>query len=245
MKRMLDIIASLGGLVLLSPLLAVILYRVWRQDSHSPFYLGTRAGLHGKPFKMVKIRSMVVNADKTGVESTGASDQRITPLGHFIRRWKLDEVMQLWNVLKGDMSLVGPRPNTLNAVAHYTSKEHGLLNVKPGMTDFSSIVFSDEGDIIKGAADPDAAYDQLIRPWKSRLGLLYAEKRSLWLDLRLIWLTLVAIADKARALGSLQVILAQCGAGPDVLEVSRRDAPLERFAMVSERLSFRSHTHKR
>ena len=147
-KRALDLTVALLALVVLSPLFAAILFLVWRQDGHSPFYVADRAGRDGRPFKMIKIRSMVVNADRTGVESTSANDGRITALGHFIRRWKLDELSQLWNVLRGDMSLVGPRPNTLRAIEGYSSAEQRLLDARPGITDFSSIVFSDEGAIL-------------------------------------------------------------------------------------------------
>ena len=227
MKRLFDIVASAAGLLVLSPVLAVVLFRVWRQDGHSPFYLGERAARGGGSFRMVKIRSMVMGADRTGVESTGAADNRITPLGHFIRRWKLDEITQLWNVLKGEMSLVGPRPNTLREVAKYTSAERGLLAVRPGITDIASIVFSDEGDIIKDAADPDDAYDKLIRPWKSRLGLIYAGNAGVVLDIRLIFLTVLAILDKQKALVGVGRVLRQLGASEDVIAVARRDRPLE------------------
>lgn len=226
MKRLFDLIASATGLVLLSPVLAVVLLRVWLQDRHSPFYLGERATTGGRSFRMVKIRSMVVGADRTGVESTGASDARITPLGHFIRRYKLDETTQLWNVLKGEMSLVGPRPNTLREVAKYTAAERGLLAVRPGITDFASIVFSDEGDIIKDFADPDDAYDKLIRPWKSRLGLVYARHAGVGLDIALIVLTLVALVDKQKALRGVHAILRRLNADRELLAVVRRDAPL-------------------
>lgn len=226
MKRLLDIVASAGGLVVLSPLLAVVLFLVWRQDRHSPFYIAERAARGGGSFRMVKIRSMIVNADRTGVESTGAADNRITPLGHFIRRWKLDEVSQLWNVLKGDMSLVGPRPNTLREVAKYTPAERGLLAVRPGITDLASIVFSDEGDILRDEPDPDGAYDRLIRPWKGRFGLLYAKNAGVALDLRLIWLTVLAILDKPRALKGVEREVRALGADPQLVAVARRDRPL-------------------
>lgn len=226
MKRLFDIVASAAGLLVLSPVLAVVLFLVWRQDRHSPLYLGQRAARGGGSFKMIKIRSMTVGADKTGVESTGAADNRITPLGHFIRRWKLDETTQLWNVFVGEMSLVGPRPNTLREVGKYTAAERRLLSVRPGITDIASIVFSDEGDIIADAADPDDAYDKLIRPWKSRLGIIYAENSNVLLDIRLIWLTILAILDKPKALAGVQTILGRLGADPAVIAVSRRDAPL-------------------
>lgn len=227
MKRLFDIVASAAGLIVLSPILAVVLVRVWLQDRHSPFYFGERAAMGGGAFRMVKIRSMIVGADRTGVESTGAADNRITPLGHLIRRYKLDETTQLWNVLKGEMSLVGPRPNTLREVAKYTRVERGLLNVRPGITDIASIVFSDEGDIIKDANDPDDAYDKLIRPWKSRLGLVYAQNAGVVLDVKLILLTIVAIIDKEKALVGVGNILRKLNAEPGLIEVAKRAKPLE------------------
>ncbi|WP_375567397.1 sugar transferase [Oceaniradius stylonematis] len=233
MKRLFDVVASLAGLVLLSPVLLVLMFLVWRQDGHSPIYQGVRAARNGGTFKMNKLRSMVVHADKTGVESTGAADTRITPLGHFIRRWKIDEFTQLWNVLKGDMSLVGPRPNTVKAVEGYTERERGLLAVRPGITDFASIVFSDEGEIIKDADDPDAAYDKLIRPWKGRLGLIYAEHVNVLLDIKLIWLTIVAIIDKSAALKGVERELRRLGVDEEVIAVSRRDRPLVPAAPLS------------
>lgn len=227
MKRLFDIAASAAGLLVLSPILAVVLFLVWRQDRHSPLYLGVRAARGSGSFKMIKIRSMTVGADKTGVESTGAADARITPLGHFIRRCKLDETTQLWNVLKGEMSLVGPRPNTMREVEKYTVSERQLLSVRPGITDIASIVFSDEGDIIKDAADPDDAYDKLIRPWKSRLGIVYATNSNVLLDIQLIWLTVLAILDKPKALAGVQKVLQRLKVDPEVVAVARRDRPLE------------------
>lgn len=230
-RRLLDVIVAALGLMFLALPLAFILFLVWRQDRHTPFYVADRAGIGGRPFPMVKIRSMVVNADKSGVESTSANDSRITPLGHFIRRWKVDELSQLWNVLKGDMSLVGPRPNTLNEVATYSSTEIGLLVVRPGITDFSSIVFSDEGEILAGSADPDADYERLIRPWKGELGLLYTSNASLLLNLQLLGLTVLAIVDKSKALGILQPILERTGASPTLMAVARRRQKLDQFSL--------------
>ena len=230
LKRILDMVVAASALLLLSPFLAIILFLIWSQDRHSPFYIALRAGVGGSPFKMVKIRSMVVNADRSGVESTSADDGRITPLGHFVRRWKIDELSQLWNVFRGDMSLVGPRPNTLKEIATYSEEERKLLSMKPGITDFSSIVFSDEGEILKNSRDPDADYTYLIRPWKSELGLLYVRHASAGLNLRLIWLTLVAIVDKQRALDRLDTLLSSLGCDDEVREVARRRRPLADFA---------------
>jgi lipopolysaccharide/colanic/teichoic acid biosynthesis glycosyltransferase len=227
--RIFDFIVALLGVLALALPLAFILFLVWRQDGHSPFYVADRAGKGGKPFRMVKIRSMIINADKNGVESTSASDNRITRLGHFIRRWKIDELSQLWNVLKGDMSLVGPRPNTMTEVATYSAEEMELLSVRPGITDFSSIVFSDEGDILKDSADPDGDYTKLIRPWKGQLGLLYARNATLPLNIKLIWLTLYCIMDKRSSLKSLQQLLARYGANKQVLTIALRETPLVHY----------------
>lgn len=222
MKRLFDIIASALGLLLASPILLPVLFLVWWQDKHSPFYVAARTGKGDQPFKMVKLRSMIINADKSGVDSTGANDRRITPVGQFIRRYKLDELSQLWNVLIGDMSLVGPRPNVKRETDLYTPVERRLITVKPGVTDFSSIVFSDEGDILKDAADPDIAYNQLIRPGKSALGLYYVDNSSLWLDLQLCVLTAVAIVSRARALRALQSVMARMGAPRELMRVASR-----------------------
>ena len=137
MKRILDFILSLIGLVLFSPILLPTIFLVWIQDWHSPFYIAPRVGKNEKPFKMLKLRSMIVNADKSGVDSTASNDKRITGVGRFIRKYKLDELSQLWNVLIGDMSLVGPRPNVKRETDLYTIEEKKLLTVRPGITDFS------------------------------------------------------------------------------------------------------------
>lgn len=227
MKRLVDVTISAVGLLLLSPLLAIILFLVWRQDGQSPLYIGERAARGGGSFGMVKIRSMIVGADRTGVESTSASDMRITKLGHFIRRYKLDELTQLWNVLVGDMSLVGPRPNTMREVAKYTVAEQKLLTVRPGITDIASIVFSDEGEILKYSADPDGDYDQLIRPWKSKLGIFYVERASLMLDFSVIILTVIAIFNRPNALHRVAHILERLNAPEALVDVARRDSRLE------------------
>lgn len=226
MKRLMDIFGALLGLTLGSPVLLPVMFAVWLQDWHSPFYVAPRVGKGDVPFRMVKLRSMVVNADKSGVDSTGAGDKRITAVGRFIRRYKLDELTQLWNVLIGDMSLVGPRPNVKRETDLYTDAERKLLTVRPGITDFASIVFSDEGDILADKPDPDLAYNQLIRPWKSRLGILYVERRSLVLDLKLCLYTVVAIADRPAALKRVGKELAALRAPGDLIRAASRVDPL-------------------
>jgi lipopolysaccharide/colanic/teichoic acid biosynthesis glycosyltransferase len=229
MKRLVDVLASLFGLLIVSPILLPVMFLVWKEDKKSPFYIAPRSGRNGTTFKMVKLRSMVVGADKSGVDSTSDNDMRITPIGHKIRRYKLDELIQLWNVLIGDMSLVGPRPNVKHETDLYTNTEKGLLSVRPGITDLSSIVFSDEGDILEGKQNPDLAYNQLIRPWKSRLGLIYIENQSFLLDIKLIVYTVVAIISKQRALNWVASELTKMNVDSDIVHISKREVELYPF----------------
>ncbi|MEE8056414.1 MAG: sugar transferase [Pseudomonadales bacterium] len=229
MNRLFDIVASAFGLILLSPLLLPVMFLVWKQDGHSPFYVAPRVGKNERIFIMLKMRSMVVNADSSCVDSTGANDMRITAVGHFIRRYKLDELTQLWNVLKGDMSLVGPRPNVQRETDLYTAEEKELLSVKPGITDFSSIVFSDEGDILEGKEDPDLTYNQIIRPWKSRLGLVYVKNQSIPLNIKLIFWTVLAIVSKDLVLEKVSAALKQLGVDEGLIQVASREDELEPF----------------
>ena len=171
-KRLFDFILALVLIVIFSPVLILFSFLIWMQDWHSPFYVAPRVGRKEKIFKMIKFRSMVVNADKSGVDSTSANDSRITLLGNFIRKYKIDELPNFFNIIMGEMSFVGPRPNVKRETDLYTNVEKQLLTVRPGITDFASIVFSDEGDILEGSKDPDLDYNQLIRPWKSRLGFI-------------------------------------------------------------------------
>lgn len=229
MKRSVDIVISLIGLLISAPLLLPVIIIIWLQDFRSPFYIAPRVGKNGRDFKMVKLRSMVVGADRTGVDSTSNKDPRITPIGKFIRAYKLDEISQLWNVLIGDMSLVGPRPNVRRAVEHYMPFELHLLSVRPGITDISSIVFSDEGDILKESKDPDLDYDRLIRPWKSRLGVLYVENQSFRLDFLLVVHTVIAIFSRKRALIGIGRILRTLRADETLIRVASRTEPLLSF----------------
>ena len=150
---------------------------------------------------------MVANAENSGVLSTSSNDKRITPLGHFVRRFKFDEILQLINVIKGDMSLVGPRPNVIDEVKLYTSIEKGLLSVRPGITDLASIVFSDEGEILRESIDPDRDYMRLIRPGKSELGIFYVENRNIFLDFQIVILTLLNLFSRKSALHRISRIL--------------------------------------
>jgi len=226
-KRALDLVASLVGLLVGSVILVPAMIAVWLQDGRSPFYVAPRAARGGGTFRMVKLRSMRILADTTGVMSTAGNDPRITAVGRFVRRWKLDELTQLWNVLRGEMSLVGPRPQVLPDVARYTAEERLLLTVRPGITDVASIVFADEGEVLRGAPDPDLRYHQVIRPWKSRLALLYARAdESVILDLRIVWLTVLTIAARPRALNAVSRLVRELGGGEELARVALRSEPL-------------------
>lgn len=227
MKRLFDIFVSFTGLLLLSPAILFFLLLIWLQDFHSPFYMAPRVAKGGGRFKMVKLRSMVINADKKGGSSTASDDKRITWIGKLVRSCKLDELTQLWNVLIGDMSLVGPRPNTIDDVKLYTQEEQKLLSIRPGITDISSIIFSDEGEILAGSEDPDLRYNQLIRPWKSRLGLIYVDNHSVVLDFKLICWTILAILKKEAALHRIVSLLETLDADPQLKEVARRKTELQ------------------
>ena len=228
-KRLVDILASFFGLLFFSPILLPTIFLIWKEDKRSPFYVRPRLGKNGKSFKMIKLRSMEVDADKSGVVSSSENDMRITQIGHKIRRYKLDELIQLWNVLIGDMSLVGPRPNVKDETDLYTNVEKELFSVRPGITDFSSIVFSDEGDILKGKDNPDLVYNQLIRPWKSRLGLIYIKNQSFLLDIKMIIYTLVEIFSKQRSLNWVVSQLKLMNADANVVNISKREEELYPF----------------
>lgn len=193
MKRTFDIFSSLCGILLISPVLVVI--AVWiKFDSRGPiFYRGLRVGRYGRPFRILKFRTMVVDAENLGGSSTKEDDPRITRVGAFLRRFKFDELPQLGNVLVGEMSLVGPRPQVQWAVDLYSGEEKRLLDVRPGITDYASLKFRNEGEILKGADDPDEAYLRLIAPEKIRLGLWYVDHRNLWVDLRILWATVASV----------------------------------------------------
>lgn len=226
MKRAFDVGVSMVGLIVASPVLLPAIIMVWWSDKAPPFYIAERIGKGGEPFRMVKLRTMTVGADRSGVDSTGSSDPRITRLGHFLRRFKIDELPQLWNVLRGDMSVVGPRPNVRRETELYTREELQLLMVKPGMTGLASIVFADEGEILNDEADPDLAYGQLIRPRKSALGLFYISRRSLLVDIALCWWTGVGILSRPAALKGLQGLLRRLGASEEIAGMAARKEPL-------------------
>lgn len=194
-KRFFDIFISSVGLIVVSPILLICAMAIKSESKGPVFYRGERIGCNGKPFLIFKFRSMVDNAEKLGASSTNASDVRITRVGRYIRKYKLDELPQLLNVFKGDMSFVGPRPEVQKFVDIYTEEEKQILSVRPGITDWSSIKFHNEGEIIEssGIPDSDEAYEKLIRPEKLRLQLKYIKERNFWVDIKIIVSTMLTL----------------------------------------------------
>ena len=176
------------------PLMVIIAILIKITSPGPVFYRGTRIGKGGKPFRMFKFRTMVVNADKIGGPSTPIDDPRLTKIGKFLKRFQLDELPQLINVLKGEMSLVGPRPEVPFYVNMMTKEEKKIiLSVRPGMTDLASLWNFHEGEILKGSKDPEKTYQEKIRPKKLELQKKYVQTRSFWLDLKIILKTVIKI----------------------------------------------------
>jgi lipopolysaccharide/colanic/teichoic acid biosynthesis glycosyltransferase len=193
MKRLFDILCSLSGLSLFSPVFLIIAVLIKRGGWGPVFYRGLRVGRFGKRFRMYKFRTMVINAEKMGGSSTADDDPRITKNGKLLRKYKLDELPQLINVLRGEMSIVGPRPEVKHYVDMFTEEEKAILTVRPGITDWASLWNPDEGMILAGSPDPDKTYMEKIRPEKIILQLKYVRERSFWVDLKIIFLTLKTI----------------------------------------------------
>jgi lipopolysaccharide/colanic/teichoic acid biosynthesis glycosyltransferase len=196
MKRIFDIVASGLGLIVLSPLFLII--AVWiKLDSRGPvFYRQTRVGRYNKDFRIFKFRSMRVGSDKGSLVTIGGRDSRITRSGYFIRKFKLDELPQLINVVRGDMSLVGPRPEVRHYVDYWTAEQMHVLDVRPGITDPASIKFRNENKLMEQAEDPEKYYIEVIMQEKIRLYLEYVEKQGFWYDLGLIFQTFWVIVSK-------------------------------------------------
>jgi len=193
-KRFIDILGSGFGLIVLSPVFLFIAAKIKKNDGGPVFYKGERVGKNGKLFKMYKFRTMVINADKIGGPSTASDDPRLTKIGLFLKKYQLDELPQLINVLKGEMSLVGPRPEVKIYVNMMTPLEKDvILSVRPGMTDYASLWNFHEGEVLKGAADPEIAYMELIRPKKLELQQKYVKESSLFTDIKIILMTVLKI----------------------------------------------------
>ena len=196
MKRIFDIVASGIGLILLSPLFVIL--AIWIEcDSIGPvFYKQVRVGRNNMDFQLFKFRSMRVGSDKKGLITVGGHDPRITRSGYYIRKYKLDEFPQLINVFKGDMSLVGPRPEVRKYVDMYTEEQMHVLDVRPGITDLASIRYRNENELLERVNDPDKYYVEVIMPDKLRINLEYVARHSFTFDIRLIFQTFRAIVSE-------------------------------------------------
>ena len=189
MTRLFDILFAGIGLIVLSPLLAVLYLLVCIESPGGGFYRQKRVGKNGKDFWLYKFRSMRKGADKKGLITVGGHDSRITHTGYFIRKYKLDELPQLFNVLRGDMSLVGPRPEVRKYVDMYTSEQRKVLSVRPGITDYASIEYADENVILAQSDNPDKTYIEQIMPDKIRLNMKYIANHSIGEYFKIIFLT--------------------------------------------------------
>jgi lipopolysaccharide/colanic/teichoic acid biosynthesis glycosyltransferase len=188
-KRIFDIVSSIIALVIFSPVLIIISVWIVLDSRGGIFYRQIRVGKNRKEFGLYKFRSMRPDSDKAGQITIG-NDARVTKVGRFIRRFKIDEIPQLINILKGDMSVVGPRPEVPKYVNMYSEEQLKVLTVLPGLTDFASIEYLDEQKILGAAPDPDKAYIEEVMPSKLKLNLKYIAERSFWLDIKLIFRTI-------------------------------------------------------
>ena len=193
MIRFLDILFSLIGILVLSPLFLIVYIVIVVGSKGGGFYCQQRVGMNGKDFKLIKFRSMRVGADKGGLITVGGRDPRITKIGYFIRKFKIDELPQLFNVLKGDMSLVGPRPEVRKYVDLYTNEQMKVLSLRPGITDYASIEYVDENEILGKADNPDEVYIKQIIPDKIKLNMKYIENKSVKEYFNIIFLTIAKI----------------------------------------------------
>ena len=189
MKRLMDLFTALLVLVLFLPFGILISLIILLESSGGVFYRQERIGLKGKPFYLLKFRSMRPNADLQGKLTVGERDPRVTRIGFFIRKFKLDEFPQFINVLKGEMSVVGPRPEVAEYVALYSENQRRVLDVKPGITDEASITYFEENKLLSKSTNPQKTYIEEIMPEKIRINLAYQERATVWTDLGVVWKT--------------------------------------------------------
>ncbi len=194
MTRIFDILLATLGLVILSPLLILVYVAIVLESRGGGFYRQERTGRYGKPFRLIKFRSMYVNADKHGLITVGGHDNRITRVGYYIRKYKIDELPQLINVVKGDMSIVGPRPEVKKYTDLYTEEQRKILDVRPGITDYASIKYVDENEILGTSDNPERTYIEHIMPDKIKLNMIYISQNGIKEYFKIIFLTLTNIA---------------------------------------------------
>jgi len=197
LKRLFDIIFSFLGLILVFPLLLIIVFLIKRESPGPVFYRGVRIGKNGKPFRIFKFRTMVENAEELGGPSTAGDDPRLLKIGHFLKKYQLDEVPQLINVLRGEMSLVGPRPEVPSEIKSFEPETRKIiLSVKPGITSLAVLANPHEGEVLRGSKNPHKTYCEKIKPEKIRLNLEYVKQRSFWLDIKVIIKTFLTAVFK-------------------------------------------------
>lgn len=193
MTRLFDILFSALGLVVLSPLLVIVYVAIISESRGGGFYRQERTGRYGKPFKLLKFRSMYTDADKHGLITVGGHDCRITRTGYFIRKYKIDELPQLINVIRGEMSLVGPRPEVKKYTDLYTDEQRKVLSVRPGITDYASIKYVDENEILGASDNPERTYIEQIMPDKIKLNMIFIRKNGITEYFKIIFLTFANI----------------------------------------------------
>lgn len=196
MKRLFDFIAALAGIIILSPLINLISLTVIISMGWPVFYSQRRIGKDGIPFRIIKFRTMIRNADQKGLLITAENDPRVTKLGNMLRNYKLDELPQLWNVLAGNMSLVGPRPEVPRYVEMYDERQRTVLSVRPGLTDPATIAYRNEEEILAGYKDFETGYIDKIMPDKLDINLAYLEKSSFGADLGVLFKTAIRVFDR-------------------------------------------------
>lgn len=192
-KRLFDLLIAVLALIILSVFFLFIAIAVKLSGPGPVFYIQRRVGLSGKEFTIYKFRTMHVNAEKAGLLTVGGRDKRITTIGYFLRKFKLDELPQLFNVIKGDMSLVGPRPEVKKYVDLYNASQREVLNVRPGITDYASMIYSNENELLAKTSDPEHEYIHTIMPAKLELNLKYIREKNLIVDIKILAQTVAKI----------------------------------------------------
>jgi lipopolysaccharide/colanic/teichoic acid biosynthesis glycosyltransferase len=195
-KRAFDVCLSLVGLIVLAPIILLIAVIITLDSKGPILFIQPRVGLNNIDFNIYKFRTMFVASDKKGLLTIGNSDARVTRMGYYLRRYKLDEIPQLWNVLKGDMSFVGPRPELRKYVNYYSKNDMVLFTVKPGITGLASIKFRNEVELLKASKDPESYFINDIIPEKNELNKIYISKRNFWFDCKLIIITIYKVLLK-------------------------------------------------
>ncbi len=196
LKRFLDVIFSVWGILIFTPLFIIIALSIKLTSKGPILYKQKRVGLNGIEFSILKFRTMKIGSDKSGLLTVGNRDNRITTVGYYLRKFKLDELPQLFNVFCGEMSLVGPRPEVQKYVDLYSDEDLIVLSVKPGITDYASIYFRNENEILKNSDNPEMEYINVIMPKKLNLNKKYIEERNVITDLKIIYNTIKVIIVK-------------------------------------------------